>query len=237
MATYSGEDFEQIAAAIGKDVADVVKQEKLFDRAAHWYALDCGLPRRDRPRPRRTSPSRMRIKLHGIAKSAERLLKHLEVHETEDAYGGPGNSELLETMAWAENYDEDAVVTATRRIGRLMEILEAIKAASTIDDCARKAADEVVAIGKLTVRPGHQGDEAVNNWIALMMMAYREITGSEPVTSVGGFDQLNEGVASGPFIRFLAAVGKPIEIKYSEDAWRSRVRTIKKPGKSQKRKN
>jgi hypothetical protein len=96
-------DFEQIAAAIGKDVADVVKHEKLFDHAAHWYGLDCGLPRCDPPRPRRTPPSIMRIKLQRIAKSAVRLLKDLEIEKTEDAYGGPGNLELLETMAWAEN--------------------------------------------------------------------------------------------------------------------------------------
>lgn len=225
-----------IAAAIGMDVTDIVKHEKLFDQAAHWYGLDCGLPRRDRPRPRRTPPSRMRTKLQRIAKSADRLLKHLEVQKTEDAYGGPGNFELLDTMAWAENYDEDAVVTATRRVGRLMEILEAIDATSIIDDCAREAADEVKAIGRLTVRPGHQGVEPVNNWIASMMMAYREITGSEPVTSVGGFDRPNEGVACGPFIRFLGAAGNPIGIEYTEDAWRSRVRTLEKHGNSPKRK-
>ena len=43
--------------------------------------------------------------------------------------------------------------------------------------------------------------------IAAMMVAYREITGSEAVTSVGGSGQPNEGIASGPFIRFLAIAG------------------------------
>ena len=66
----------------------------------------------------------------------------------------------------------------------------------------------------------------MNNWIAAMMEIYRKITGAEPATSVGQVDQPNEGIASGPFIRFLQAAGEPLGISYSEDAWRSRVRTI-----------
>jgi len=37
MPTYSKEDFERIAAAIGKDVADVIRHEKSFEAAATWY--------------------------------------------------------------------------------------------------------------------------------------------------------------------------------------------------------
>ena len=233
MATYSKEDFERIAAAIGKDTADVVKHEKLFDRGVFWFRLDCGSPFPKPKRSRRTPPSQMRTKMQQIAKSARRLLKDLGVHNTEDAYDGPGNLELLEVLAWAANYDENSVVTATRRIGRLTEILEAIEAANDFEHWGCLAADEVIKFGQLTVPKEHQGDVAVNNWLALMMEAYREITGSEPATSVGAIEQPNEGIASGPFIRFLAAAGQPIGIEYSEDAWRSRVRTIQK--QSQKR--
>ena len=202
----------------------VVRQSQAFKGAARWYGLDCGLPY---PRARRTPPSKLRIKLQQVSKTARRLLKQLGIEKTADAYDGPG-VELLETLAWAEDYDEDAVTTATRRIGRLMEIVEAVEAASAIEDCAEAAADEVLALGALITRPGHQGDEPVNNWIAAMMVVYHEITGSEAVTSVGGPGQSNEGIASGPFIRFLAAAGKPLGIEYSEDAWRSRVRTIRR---------
>lgn len=62
-----------------------------------------------------------------------------------------------------------------------------------------------------------------------MMEIYRKITGCEPATSVGGPDQSNEGIAFGPFIRFLTAASKAVEIRYAEDALRSRVRTILKP--------
>jgi len=40
MATYSREDFEEIASAIDKDIADVCQQEKHFEAAAMWYRLD-----------------------------------------------------------------------------------------------------------------------------------------------------------------------------------------------------
>ena len=74
---------------------------------------------------------------------------------------------------------------------------------------------------------GNPGDAAVNNWIAAMMDLYREITGKEPRTR--GPDKPNEGIADGPLTRFLQAAAEPLkEIKFSEDTWRSRVRTILK---------
>ncbi len=232
MAIYCKKDYERVAAAIGKDVAEVMRHEKLFERAAHWYKLDCGLPHDTPPRPRPTPPTKMREKMHLIAKSARRLLKHLGVDHYDEAFDGPGNFEILEVLASVEEPSEDAVVIATRRIGRLEEILQAIEAADELEHRARKAADEVIAVGDLTVPRGNRGDAAVNNWVASMMEIYRKITGSEPATSVGRPDQPNEGIASGPLIRFLEAAGKPVEITYAEDAWRSRVRTILKPQKN-----
>jgi hypothetical protein len=99
---------------------------------------------------------------------------------------------------------------------------------SEFDRRATKAAIEVAEVGKLTVREGNFGDDAVNDWIAAMMGLYRKITGKEPRTSVGGENQPNEGIAAGPLIRFLQAAGKPLGIEFSEDAWRSRVRTVLK---------
>ena len=59
-----------------------------------------------------------------------------------------------------------------------------------------------------------------------MMGLYRTITGREPRTSVGAENEPNEGIAAGPLIRFLKSAGKPIGLEFSEDALRSRVRTI-----------
>lgn len=60
------------------------------------------------------------------------------------------------------------------------------------------------------------------------MRLYKDITGKEPATSVGKAGQPNEGVACGPLIRFLIAADEPLGLRLSEDAWRSRVRTILK---------
>ena len=129
--------------------------------------------------------------------------------------------------------DEDPVVEATRRIGRLAELVEGIAAAAEFHRRAEKAATEVAQVGKLTVRSGNTGDDAVNDWIAAMLGIYRTLTGKEPATSVGAPERSNEGTASGPLIRFLQAAGKPLNIEFSEDAWRSRVRTILKGASEQ----
>jgi hypothetical protein len=228
MPTYSREHLEEIAAAVGSDVGDVLKHEQLFEWAADRYGLDCGLPRGAPGRPRRTPPSKMREKMDRIAKNARRLLQDLKITSCEEEADGPGSFELLEMLASVETPSEDAVVNATSRIGQLLAMLDAIEAANELERRALKAADDVIALGKLTLPKGHQGDAAVNNWIAAMMEIYRKITGCEPATSVVGAKQHNEGIASGPLIRFLQAAGEPLGIRYAEDALRSRVRTILK---------
>ena len=118
----------------------------------------------------------------------------------------------------------------------MVEIMDGVVAAAEFDRRAKKAAAEVARVGKLIVREGNPGDDAVNDWIADMMSIYRMITGNEPATSVGAPKRPNEGIAAGPLIRFLEAAGKPLEVEFSEDAWRSRVRTILKGASRQKRK-
>ena len=92
-----------------------------------------------------------------------------------------------------------------------MEIIDGVAAAAEFERRAKKAATEVTRVGKLTVREGNPGDDAVNNWIDAMMSIYRKITGKEPRTSVGGPNKPNEGIADGPLIRFLQAAAKPIK--------------------------
>ena len=122
--------------------------------------------------------------------------------------------------------NENAVLEAARRIGRLVEIVEGISAAAEFRRRAGDASIELAAIGKLTVREGNFGNDAVNDWITAMLGIYRTLTGKEPATSVGAPERSNEGIASGPLIRFLQAAGRPLNIEFSEDAWRSRVRTV-----------
>jgi hypothetical protein len=226
VAKYEQSNFQQIATAIGVEVGQVAKHENLFKAAALWYRLD-------RRRPTRIAPSKLRERLDAIAKNALRLLKSLGVDNSDEAPDGPGNIEIFAALVLLGERNEDPVIQATRRIGRLTEIINGVAAAAELERRAKKAAIEVAEIGKLTVREGNPGDDAVNNWIAAMMDLYRRITGKEPATSVGAPLRSNEGIASGPLIRFLEAAGKPLGIEFSENAWRRRVRTILKGASGQ----
>ena len=216
---YTNANFEQIATAIGTAVKAVADVEAQFEAAALWFRLD-------KRRPRRTAPSKQREKLNQIAKSARRLLESLDINGPDEVADGPRDPEIFKALVLIGEPDEESVAKATRRIGRLVEIVEGIAAAAEFERRAQKAAAEVAEIGKLTVQEGNPGDDAVNDWIAAMMGIYRTITGKEPATSVGGPKRPNEGIAAGPLIRFLQAAGIPLKIEFSEDAWRSRVRTI-----------
>jgi hypothetical protein len=219
MTIYEPSNFEEIAAGIGVDVAQVTKHRNLFEAAARWYRLD-------RSRPTRTAPSHLRRKLARISKSAHRLLKHLGINHPDEAIDGPGDREILNALVLPGVPTEDAIIEATQRIGRFIEIVDGVAAVAKLDRRANTVANEVVELGRSTVPKGNPGDAAINDWIAAMMGLYRNITGNEPRMSVGAPAAPNEGIAGGPLIRFLEAAGKPLEIEFSGDAWRSRVRTI-----------
>jgi hypothetical protein len=219
MPTYEQSNFEQIADAIGVDVGQVVKHGNQFEAAALWYRLS-------KRRPARIAPSKLRNKLDRVAKNAVRLLTSLGVKDPDEAADGPSDPEILRALVLLGEPSEDPVIQATQRMGRLVEVIHGVAAAAELERRADQAAVEVAEVGRLTVRQGNTGDDAINDWIAAMMGLYRATTGQEPATSVGAFGQRNEGIATGPLIRFLAAAGKPPGIELSEDAWRSRVRTI-----------
>jgi hypothetical protein len=189
-ATYSKEAFDRIAVAIGKRTADVVAHQEYFENAALAFRLDCGLPSSDLARIPKLRPYQMRLKMQQIGKRSRRLLESLGIgHQDgdlkiEDAYDGPGDLEILRILSWAANHDEDPVIVATRRVGRLAEILKAVEAARHLEQWADLGANEVIKFRGLTVPTEHQGDVAVNNWIAAMLSVYKRITGKEPGTSV-----------------------------------------------------
>ena len=226
MFRYEQSNFAQIATAIGMDVGRIAKHENLFEAAARWYRLD-------RRRPKRIAPSKMREKLDRVAKSARRLLKSLGVNDPDKAPDGPGNPEILDALVLLGEPNADPVIEATRRIGRLVEIIDGVAAAAEFERRAKKAAIEVAEVGKLTVREGNPGDDAVNDWIAAMMEPLSHDYRQGARNLRWGSRAPNEGIAEGPLIRFLEAAGKPLEIEFSEDAWRSRVRTILKGASGQ----
>lgn len=223
MATYTQDNFEQIAAAIGMEVEAIVKQAKLFEAAARWRRLD-------RASPDRLPPSILRRKLDRIAKNARRLLESLGVEDLNAAVDGPGDPQILDALILMDDHDETPLAHATQRVGRFAEIMEGVATAAELSRRAMKASAEVAEVGRLTVAEGNRGDRAIDDWLAVMMRAFRAITGEEPATSVGGPDRPDEGIAGGPFIRFLIAAAKPLELEeeLSEDARRNRMRTVQK---------
>jgi hypothetical protein len=226
LTTYTHTNFEQIATAIGIGVEPVANLQAQFEAAALWFRLD-------KRRPRRTAPSKQREKLTQVAKSARRLLKSLGINDPDEGVDGPGDPEIFKALVLTGEPVENPVVEATRRIGRLVEIVEGIAAAAEFERRAEKSAARIVEVGKLTVQEGNPGDDAVNDWIAAMLGVYRTFTGKEPATSVGAPERANEGIAAGPLIRFLQAAAGPLKLEFSEDAWRSRVRTILKGASGQ----
>jgi hypothetical protein len=225
MATYSREDFEQIAAAIRCDVSDVWRYERQFEAAAMWYRLG-----RNALKIHRTTPSVMSKRMEQIANAARKLLHHLDVRDPSQAPDGPGIA-VLQVLASADGGNEDAVVRATARIGRLVEILEAVDATREIKRRAEIGAEDVVRVGEMVVPKGHHGETAVNDWIAAMMSIYKQITGKEPGISVAVPGRPDRGKAYGPLIRFLGAVGRPLGIQLSPESFAGRIRDIRTGGR------
>jgi len=222
---YSEEDFKRIAAAIDVSAADVRRRQQAFEAAALWFRLS-GTAFEGR------NPTELRRKLQHVASAARALLKVLGVADAKQAADGPGDREVFDVLTFSEGSSEDLVVEATERIGRLVEILEAIQAANSLEQVAEQAAVERTELGRLTVPPGNSGDRAVNDWVAAIIGIYKQITGKSARTSVGAPGRGNEGKAGGPFIRLLQTAGKPInkisdqQIPLSAEALRRRIRTI-----------
>jgi len=153
MSTYSEQDFEQIAAATGKDLIHVLRHEKRFEAAAMWFRLN-----REGPTVKRTPPSEIKTRMKQIANAARKLLWHLEVFNYRNAADGPGDFALLEALASTDDGSEHEVVKATAQIGRLEEIFKTIDAARTLERRAHNGADDAVRRSKLTVPKGRRAD-------------------------------------------------------------------------------
>ena len=139
MVTYEQSNFEEIATAIGVDVGQITRHETQFEEAALWYRLN-------KRRPARIAPSRMRGKLERVANSARRLLTTLGVEDPDKAADGLGDAELLHALVLSGEPNEDPVIEATRRVGRLMEIIDGVAAAAELGRRANQAANSPCGI-------------------------------------------------------------------------------------------
>lgn len=158
---YSDSDLERVAAALGVPARDVRKFRRELEEAALWYRLG-------RCRPHRTSPALQELRAKTIGKAARKLLGHLGVSDPAEAEDGPGDMEIAELLGTLDG-NPDAVVEATARIGRLVEVCDAIEAAAALHRRAENGAKVARRIGDLTVRKGHAGNDVLNDWIAALM--------------------------------------------------------------------
>jgi hypothetical protein len=170
MGTYSRENFKQIASAIHKDVAEIYQYKSDFEAAALMYRLDLDLPERKKP-------SELRKRLIQIGNTARKLVRLLGVKDPSQAPDGPARGLLQVLASTGHKTEEDPIIRATARVGRLVEILDAVDACREIERRAANGAKEAVEIGKLYVPKGHQGDVAVNDWIDRMLGIYQKIIG------------------------------------------------------------
>ena len=140
MGSYSEENFEQIASAIHKDVAEIYQYKNDFEAAALMYRLDLDLPERKKP-------SELRKQLIKIGNTARKLLRLLEVKDPSQASDGPARDVLQVLASTGHKTQEDPIIRATARVGRLVEILDAVDACREIERCAANGAKEAVEIG------------------------------------------------------------------------------------------
>jgi hypothetical protein len=221
VSTYSDTDFERIGKAIGKGPDEIAGHKGRFEKAAEWYRISL------RPRGR-VAPTTLKRKLDQVQRTARRLLRQLGIQDEGSAPDGPEDQAIFDALMFAESRTEDDVANATARIGCLVKVFDAIGAAMELERLASVGGNDVIRIAKLMGRNGHHGDFALRTWTELMASLYRDITGKAPQTSVAAPGRKNQGVAQGPFIRFLMAASRPLGIDLTENAWRSRFRTTQK---------
>ena len=227
MPTYSKNDYERIAHAIGRSMADVLQHTNEFEAAATWYRLNIPPAERDgastserrkqRPKKPKTPSERseqrskkpktlsqLRKKANQIEAAAKKLLRHLGVYHCREAPDGPGDRDLLIFLASYGATSEEEVTQATAQIGRLAELSGATTATKFLEACAAEAAQEAINFGRL-IPEGHLGDLPENQWVAAMMSLYEKITGRKPRTSIIAPGRPRRGKASGPLNSLLGS--------------------------------
>lgn len=222
--TYSAEDFERIAKAVGVTVNKVTEESAAFETAARDYRLNNNTSKR-------VPPSVWSPKLRSIRKNAERLLASLDIYDPAEAADGPPPELLAVLASHNEDNEEPVILRATDRVGNLVETLnaleEAAEAARTLEQYSELAIESVKTVHKPLTTPGNKGDVAVNKWIDAAATIYTRITGRPVGTSVGSPESKAAGKPRGPLIRFLTAAGAPLGIEYTGEAWRERIKRVK----------
>jgi hypothetical protein len=132
VAPYSKKDYERIAKAIARSLAEVLPYANEFELAATWYRVTIpsaertgpstsDLRKRPAKRPKTPSERRkqrsekpktlsaLRKKAKHIEATAAKLLRHLGVRHAAEALDGPGDRDLLVFLASHSGATEDEI--------------------------------------------------------------------------------------------------------------------------------
>jgi hypothetical protein len=219
--TYSDDEITAIADSISVAESTVEDIRPRLNNLAGWYRLDnfqetiflvseetlcsgSGKPALT-PRERREREKITLLKLQKIKDSTDELISLLEQ--------GDSVEELMRVIGDEEagilQNEEDTLINA---VGFLYKIA----------NWSDKAVENLTSDGST----GRDADTVINEWIYEICALYRLINARPFGTSTGGAGTKNEGVASGPVVRFVLACAKPVDIQLSEDAIRARIRRL-----------
>ncbi len=145
-------------------------------------------------------------------------------------------SDLLKALDIDPDVDPSEVLVEGEFFYALEQALGGQKAArqfvSSIDSFRAVVSERKQSAAAQKLAPGDRnrrtGDDAVNDFIGSLMAIYGE---RRPVRTsvVGASGKLDEGIASGPMVRFVLCFIRPLlepERSLDEDAIRSRIRTL-----------
>lgn len=111
---------------------------------------------------------------------------------------------------------------------KLRQALESIALLKAWAEAAKKQAGAQVTKNVQNRTSGNTGDRALNDLLRELGRVWSDVYERSPRTSVGGPGTPNEGIASGPFVRFIGAALMPIlrDETPNEDALRARIRRL-----------
>lgn len=217
MDQYTDEQIDAAAAEAGITTPEEREKFRIqVESAATWFRIDS---RSDSP----VSPSQRRDQFRRVERTARDLLGALGLREDSPLEDGLPDGPIRRALEYGLG-DEGEL--------RLRQILVGLGRIRDVAALERQNTEEETK--PPWDRSRNPGNVPINDLIAALMAIYEQY---KPIrTSVGAPDRPNEGEATGPLVRFLKAlldplleaVPDPSVVELSEDAIRSRVRTLLK---------
>ena len=221
MDQYTDEQIDAAAAEAG--ITTPEEREKLriqVEDAATWFRIDS---RSDSP----VAPSQRRDQFRRVERTARDLLGALGLREDSPLEDGLPDGPIRHVLEYRLMDKGDLGDESERRLNHILIGIGRIRDAAAQE--RREAEESTKHSGDRSRNPG---DVRINSLIDALMTIYGTY---KPIrTSVGAADAPNEGLATGPLVRFLKTLLNPLRVSLNGDAIRSRVRTLQRGGPIQR---